>query len=158
MTLVEADASDPTPKTRSVVVAGATPLPDSEPDITVGPDGKIRASALFAEDPGFRQMFVAEVTWSVGIGEGTVAKTSAGRLPAPPRSATVTYAVTSRPASRREWLVLLRDGTVVFSGSPNRPRRLDGSLMLPLNLLAMSRMTYLLTLDKQGLPQLELMH
>ena len=158
MMLVEADAADTSPKTRSVVVEGAAPLPDSEPAISIGPDGKIRASALFGEDPGLRRMFVAEVTWPSGPGEGTVARAGAGRLPSAPRSAAVTYSVTRRPADRREWLVLLRDGTVVFSGSPNRPRQLDGALMLPLDLLAMSRMTYLLTLDKQGLPQLELMH
>jgi hypothetical protein len=46
----------------------------------------------------------------------------------------------------------------VFSGSPGRPRQIDGSLIPPLDLLAMSRMTYLLTLDKQGLPRLQLMH
>jgi len=158
MTLVEADPADATPKTRSVVVTGAVLLPDSEPAITIAPDGKTRASAIFAEDSGMRRMFVADVTWPTGPGEGTVARASAGRLPGPPRAAAVTYSVTSRAAARRDWLVLLRDGTAIFSGSPTRPRQLDGSLMLPLDLLGMSQMTYLLTLDKQGLPRLELMH
>jgi len=158
MMLVEAEPNDVTPKTRTAFVSGATPLPNSEPAISFGPDGTVRTSALFGEDPGLRRMFVAEVTWSVGAVEGAVARFSAGRLPSAPRSAVASYSVTGRPPARREWLVLLQDGTVVFSGSPARPRPLDGSLMLPLNLLAMSRMTYLLTLDKQGLPQLELMH
>jgi hypothetical protein len=158
MTLVEADQADTTPKTRSVVVTGAVLLPDSEPAITIGPDGKTRASAIFAEDPDLRRMFVADVAWPTGPGEGVVARAGAGRLPNPPRAAAVTYSVTSRPAARRDWLVLLRDGTVIFSGSPTRPRQIDGSLLLPLDLLAMSEMTYLLTLDKQGLPQFELMH
>lgn len=158
MMLVESDAVDVPPRTRSVLVPGAVPLPDSEPAVTVGPDGTIRASALFAEETAFRRVFVADVTWPPGASDGTVAKTNAGRLPSPPRSAAVTFSVTRRPPDRRDWVVLLRDGTVVFSGSPGRPRRLNGSLLLPLDLVAMSRMTYLLTLDAQGLPQLELMH
>jgi hypothetical protein len=158
MTLVEADPADAAPDVRSVAIDGAVLLPDSQPAITIAPDGKIRASAIFAEDPSMRRMFVADVTWPSGTGEGTVAKAAAGRLPGPPRAAAVAYSVASRPATRRDWLVLLRDGTVIFSGSPTRPRQLDGSLMLPLDLLGMSQMTYLLTLDRQGLPRLELMH
>jgi hypothetical protein len=157
MILVESGADQATPTLREGVLPGATPLPGSEPGITVAADGTVHASALFAEGPNQRNLFVADIKWPSGSGAATPARGKIFKLPGAPRSAQVTYSVANKSA-RREWIVLLQDGSVVFSGSPNRPRKVDGTPAIPLNLIAMSQMSYLLTLDNQGLPRLELMH
>jgi hypothetical protein len=78
-------------------------------------------------------------------------------LPVAPRAGVATFAVSGKSAGRREWLVLLEDGKVIFSGSPDEARPIRGAPSLPLALLAMAQMTYLLTLDDDGLPRLELL-
>jgi hypothetical protein len=157
MILVESGGDQATPVLREGVLPDATPLPGAEPAIMVDSDGTIHASAIFVEGANQRNVFVADIKWPPGSGAASPSRGKTFKLPGTPRSAQVTYSVTSK-SPRREWLVLLQDGSVVFSGSPNRPRKVDGSPALPLDLVAMSQMTYLLTLDKQGLPRLELMH
>jgi hypothetical protein len=157
MILVDGGTDQTKPAVREAVLPDATPLPGGEPAIMVATDGTIHASAIFVEDVKQRKVFVADVKWPAGSGQATPTRGKSFKLPGAPRSAQVTYSVASK-SPRREWLVLLQDGSVVFSGSPNRPRKVDGSPALPIDLVAMSQMTYLLTLDKQGLPRLELMH
>lgn len=155
--LAEAGPGDVQPVLRSVRIDGAAPLPDSEPGIAFAADGTVYASAILSERGQPRNAFVADIRWPPGSGDGAVTRENIKRLPGAPRSAAATFSVT-RGARRREWIVLLQDGAVVFSGSPGRPRTTTGTPSLPLKLLAMSKMTYLLTLDKQGLPRFELMH
>jgi hypothetical protein len=157
MALVDGGVDQAQPAVREVVLPDATPLPGGEPALMMAPDGTIHASAMFVEDAKQRKVFVADIKWPAGSGQGTPTRGKSFKLPGATRSAQITYSVTSK-SPRREWLVLLQDGSVVFSGSPSRPRKVDGSPAIPLDLVAMSQMTYLLTLDKQGLPRLELMH
>jgi hypothetical protein len=156
MILVESGAEGE-PSLRIVHLPGAAPLPDCEPGISFLPDGTILTSALFSEKGQAREAFVVDVHWPAGSGEGTVAREKFKRLSAMPRSAAVTYSVAGGQP-RRDWIVLLVNGTIVFSGTPTRPRGLSETPSLPLKLLGMSRMTYLLTLDQEGLPRLELVH
>ena len=110
----------------------AAPLPESEPGFKSAPTVRFDAAALFVEDQRARKILVADVKWPQGSGEGVVTRAPAGRLPAAARSAQVTYSVSPKSNGRREWLVLLQDGAVVFSGSPGRPRKVDGTPSLPL--------------------------
>jgi hypothetical protein len=144
------------PTVRTVAVEHAYALPASEPGIHVDMDGTVHTSVLFAGDESLHKLFIASVIWPASGGGGQLDRGAASELPGPPRAAAVTYSVSHGSAGRRAWVVLLENGQVVSGGWPTGPRTLHGTPSLPLDLVAMSKMSYLLTLDAQGLPRLEL--
>jgi len=156
ISLVQIAPGDNKPKVRTVAIAHANPLPASEPGIHVDVDGTVHTSALFAEDKSLRKLFIASIVWPASGGNGQLERMVAGELPGQPRAAAVTYSVSYQSPARRAWVVLLENGGVVSGGWPKGPRALRGTPSLPLDLVAMSKMSYLLTLDAQGLPRLEL--
>ena len=144
------------PTVRNVTVPHAYPLPASEPGIHVDADGTVHTAVLFAEDKSLRKLFIASVVWPAAGDSGQLDREAASELPGQPRAAAVTYSVSHASAGRRAWVVLLENGQVVSGGWPTGPRTLHGTPSLPLDLVAMSKMSYLLTMDAQGLPRLEL--
>jgi hypothetical protein len=159
MTLVQWTPGDSHPSVRSVKVPGVVPLPAAEPALRFEPDGTVRASALFAESGQPRGLVLVDATWPPGAADGRVtAREHVATLAGPARAAAVTYSVARLSPGRREWLVLLADGSTVFSASPAEHHHLAAAPVLPLQMLAMSQATYVLAADKQGFPQLLPLH
>jgi hypothetical protein len=161
LTLVQWTPDAARPSVRSLTVPGALPAPGAEPALRFEADGTARGSALFidGEDPQHRSLLLVDATWPPGAMEGRLsARQSVVRLAAPLRAAAVTYSVAPPSPGRRDWLVLLTDGTAIFSGSPGEHRQLGAAPSLPLQLVGMSRTTYVLAVDKQGFPQLVPLH
>ena len=154
--LVQLESGSSKATVRTVAVPHAYPLPASEPGIHVDADGTVHTAVLFAENKSLRKLFIASVLWPAAGGSGQLERVAHGELPDQPRAAAVTYSVSHVSAGRRAWVVLLESGQVVSGGWPAGPRTLHGTPSLPLDLVAMSKMSYLLTLDAQGLPRLEL--
>ncbi len=154
--LVEAAADGPG-RQRGVKLGKAFAMPDTGLAVSVEADGSVRVAVPLADDAARRKLALADAVFPPGDAPATVQRSAGPQLPLAARSAVAAHAVTAG-TRRRDWLVLLQDGRVLFSGSnKNRPRPLNGVPVLPLQLLPMSRHSYLLSLGERHLPQLELM-
>jgi len=150
LTLVS-DATGGKPAYRNLSLRELFPLESSEPAIYVGPDGTVHTSALLATSAEARSLKVVDVAWPP-IGEPLVEVGKPIVLPARFRGAMAAYSVAG--GRRREWAVLLENENVITSKAPGIARKMTGQPVLPLELLPMSAITYLLTIDA-GLPRFE---
>lgn len=153
LTLVSAGTGG-TPAFRTLLLSGLHPLEASEPAIYVGPDGTVHTSTLLATGPEARSLKVVDVAWRLS-GDPVVEIGKPIELPADFRGAMAAYSVAG--GRRREWAVLLGNGQIMSSRAPGVERTTTGRPVVPLELLPMSAITYLLTLD-EGLPRLEVVY
>jgi hypothetical protein len=155
--LVQSSA-DLAPRTRVAALPGALPLPGGEPGLWIDGQGVVHASVLLTGAERANELIIADVSWPPEDGEPTITRARAAWLPVPARAGAVTYSVSRKSPGRREWLVLLEDGEMICSRSPDEARPFPGAPSFPLALLAMSEMTYVLTLAADGLPRLDLLY
>jgi cell division septal protein FtsQ len=73
-----------------------------------------------------------------------------GPAEARPKAAAAGYVVAANGIQRRDWVILLENGNVVYAGRPSPSRRLPSTPVLPLQLVLLEAGTYLLTVDATG--------
>ena len=128
-------------------------MPGAEPGLRVAEDGTAHAAILLLTDAAARRFAIADMVFGRdGRLRGEVAVKPLGQLEAAPKTAAAAYTVTLGSAIRRDWVVLLENGKVVHSESEGEARPLNGTPVLPLQLVPLSAGTYLLTLDGNGKP------
>jgi len=121
-----------------VTLPGAHALPGCRPAVRVDAAGLTHVAVLYASDAGLRQIVLAELTYAAaGKPAGAPIVTPQGALPAAASSAVVAYGKDRWGSLRRDWLVLLPDGKVLFS---------LGGRVAP-SLASLPEGTFVLTLD-----------
>jgi hypothetical protein len=125
----------------------------SEPGLNVDANGIVNAAVLFESDSQAHRLAIVDMRFSPDgnlLAEPRI--TELGPLPGPPQAATAGYVVSADGAPRRDWVVLLRNGTVIHSGNPERPEPLEAAPAIPLELVSLASSAYLLTTDPSGKP------
>ncbi|HUT35740.1 MAG TPA: hypothetical protein VNE39_19790 [Planctomycetota bacterium] len=158
--LADAGAGTTAPRLRTVAIEGKHALPASEIAVRVADDGSVHAAALVAEDAQATRLCIADATWSpdaAAPGQVSVAA-AATTLPGPSRASAVGYSVAPGGPPRRDWAVLLGGSRILSSASPHEPHTLQGTVVVPIEMLAMSRLTYVLTRHPEDVVRLERVH
>lgn len=127
----------------SAAIEKAVALPDSEPGLAIASDGTIRTSLLVADPEHRRAISIVDWQWSRAEPHAEAKRLPVVNLPQDPKAAAVVYAL-SPGVPRRDWVILYGENIVVTSGSPTRPRMLNGTPTLPLQLLPRAEMSFLL--------------
>ncbi len=142
-----------------VTLPHAFALPGCRPAVRVDASGVTHVAVLYAADAGLRQISLAEVTYGAdGRPSGAPVILPQTTLPEAASSAVVSYGrdqygEEERISFRRDWLVLLPDGRVLFSlggRAAQGPVSLGSALVLPLELASPATRTFVLTLDPKS--------
>ncbi len=142
---------------QSVRVPNVTAINNTEPGLLVAEDGTTRAAVIVETNATTRDFGVVDLTFDrQGRPVGTPAVSPLGRLPIAARAAAATYTIT-RDAVRRDWFVLLENGSAMHSASGGNARQLRSAPLVPLQLVALSSSTYVLALDANGKPEFVLL-
>jgi hypothetical protein len=132
-----------------LLVDNAFAIPDSEPGISIAPDGAVKAAVLFATHPGRRSLAVADIAVGADAKTGiTVSDTR--KVQAAVVRAWTGYQVTSEGPPTRIWLIRMADGS--FLGGPDLVPVVTEAPVV--DLLRMSVATYVLVLDGDRGPRL----
>jgi hypothetical protein len=131
------------------LIDNAFALPDSEPSVSIAPDGSVQAAVLFARHPGLRTLAVADLT-SRRNDKGDIVVSDAGLAPAAVVRAWTTQRVTSEGQPARRWLIRTVNGSVF--GGPGLVPVAAGAAVV--DFLRMSAATYVLALDPDRGPHL----
>ena len=157
--VMHADAGDGGSAPRGVTVSHipeAITMPNSEPGVYVDTAGVTHTSILFRRDIENPAFFLADLAFGPdgkAIGEPLVE--SLGVLPTPATSAAVSFLAEPGRPMRRDWVVILQDGSVMHSQIPGRPMKTRGIPVEPPDLVVLRQTTYLLTqpqTSRQGMP------
>lgn len=124
-------------------IENAVLLPQSEPGLAIASDGTIRASVLVAEPEQRRRISTVEWKWKHGEPGVAPERQRVVDLAQDPRAAAVVYTF-SAGVPRRDWVILYGSEIIVTNRSPGRSRILDGTPILPLQLLPRAQTSYLL--------------
>jgi hypothetical protein len=130
-------------------------IPGAEPGVRVDEQGSAHVALLVASNAAFTELSIVDVSFIAGRDVPPTPKIEPARkLTVPPVAAGIAFQ--SRPDSpmRRDWIVLLADGTLVHSQSKSKPMQTGGKPVTPLELVALTQSTYVLTLKVEG-PDLE---
>ena len=127
----------------TAAIEKAIALSNSEPGLAISSDGTIRASLLVADPEQPRAISIVDWQWSRAVPHAEAKRQLAVNLTQDPKASAVVYALASG-IPRRDWVILYGSDIVVTSGSPARPRMLNGTPMLPLQLLPRAEMSFLL--------------
>ena len=127
----------------TAAIEKAVTLPESEPGLAISSDGTIQTSLLVADPEQRRAISIVDWQWSRGEPQAEAKRLPAVNLLQDPKAAAVVYEL-SHGVPRRDWVILYGDNIVVTSGSPARPRMLNGTPVVPLQLLPRAQMSFLL--------------
>jgi hypothetical protein len=145
-TLVESVQSGARARTASI--GNVWLLPDSEPALRIDDGGTVHVSFVAARDSQLRSISVVDLAWTASSSvEQKISEPV--QLDDAVRAAAVTYSATTRDPARREWVAVLKNGGVIGSRTRGNIRQVRGTVVMPLQVLAMSQMCYLLTTDTQ---------
>jgi hypothetical protein len=124
-------------------------LPNSEPSVSVAPDGTVRTSILFARHPLHRTLAVSDVTWHRN-GEEKIAVSDLGMVAGPVLQAWSAHSVTLDGQPARRWLARSASD---LSGGGDHPIPVRTAFPV-VDFLRMSAATYVLVLDPDRGPHL----
>jgi hypothetical protein len=130
------------------LVDGVFAIPDSEPGVSIAPNGSVKAAVLVAKHPARRTLALADVTAGRN-GEMPVKVFDAGTVQSPVVRAWTVSQVTAEGPPTTVWLVQTADG--IFGGSDMVRVAAESR---PIDLLRMSVASYVLTLDPDRGPNL----
>ena len=153
--LFGADAGGALRQIAAALVPDVHVMASSRPGLRIDEDGFVHASMLYLRDIAARRAGVADVTFGPDGEAREVSWNGFGALSGVPVAASLVYSVTPARPVRRDWVVLLEDGSVVTSRSPDEPQVLPGKPARPLELLPLARGTYILVIDPVRGPLLE---
>jgi hypothetical protein len=138
-------------------IPGHHPVPGCDPGLRIDDQGSTHISLLLSTAPDSTELVVADATLDAAKQWVSPPKLEKARkLPAQPVTGGITFQSRTDRPMRRDWAVLLPDGSVVHSLSQDRPMRPQGKPVTPLQMVARSQATYLLTLRLEG-PYLEML-
>lgn len=130
-------------------------LPGSEIGVRIDETGTTYVSLVVSSTPDFLDISIVDAVFPAGGDKTVVPRVEAGpKLAVPPVAAAITFQSRPDRPMRRDWAVLLSNGSLVHNKSAQKPMRPQGKPVTPLELVALSQTTYLLTLGLAG-PNLE---
>jgi hypothetical protein len=136
-------------------VPGAIVLPGGQPGLYIDDRGDTHAGLLLLADAAGTELLVVDAVFPAAGGLVPQPKvTKARKLPRPAVAGAVAFQARADRPMRRDWAVLLMDGSVSHSQSEAKPMRPTRLTITPMELLVQSQATYLLTAGPDG-PWLE---
>ena len=135
----------------------AFPIPGVEPGIETDAQGVTHLAVLYATDAARRHISIVDIV--IGA-DGKAQKPEFTRLtvlPDAPVAGAICYQLAANAPMRRDWAILMKNGEVAHSVAPGHPQRLDAAPTVPLELLALSKASYLLTSDPKKGPDFALL-
>jgi hypothetical protein len=127
-------------------------LPASEPAVQAIDARDVEVAVLVRRD---RDLAIARVNIdATALTAGEVRVDTVGQAFGTVRAAATVFSLDPSRARQLSWIVLMRDGRALTSSSPKKPYALNSPVMVPLELLPVSAYTYLLTIARDGLPEL----
>jgi hypothetical protein len=141
----------------TVRFAGVRILPASVPAAWIDDEGVLTAVLIACDEREPETIVRADARFGVGATpESSLSRV--GHLPRPPRSARAVYCATPGPTPPRvDWAVLLDDGSAVSSQSTSA-QSLGAAALVPLEMVALSRTTYVLVASDTAGPLLVPLH
>jgi hypothetical protein len=128
----------------------ARSLPDSEPALRVDEQGVVHVAVL-CETAAYQQsskLAVIDASFPPGASASVKSNvTELGALPSGMKAAAATFVVSAGAPMRRDWVILFEGNRVMNSRSGPHVQHLPGPAVLPLQLVAITDATYLITLD-----------
>jgi hypothetical protein len=128
-------------------VSKAKLIPQSEAALLVNAIGDVRAALLVADPEDPRKLRVAEWVRPHDTEAGKIVAAQEKpvfEVPEDPVGSAAIYGPPLLSNPRRDWVVVLENGSVVTNRDPGNPRELEGQAVFPLQLLPRPQMTYLL--------------
>jgi hypothetical protein len=125
-------------------------LPNTEPSVSIAPDGTVRASLLFGRHPLLRSLAVADVT-APRNGKASLAISDVGRAEATVLQGWTAQSVSEGPPVRR-WLIRTANGSAGGGSGPAPVPAATGAVVV--DFLRMSVSTYVLAIDPDRGPRL----
>jgi hypothetical protein len=130
-------------------------IPGVEPGLRIDEQGVSHLSLLVAADSSLREVSIVDVSvLPNGSFSAETRMSPARKLEQAVVAGCATYQSRPDKPMRRDWAVLLADGSIVHSQSGGKPMRPHGKPVTPLQMVAMSQATYFLSLAEDG-PHLE---
>lgn len=140
---------------RAVLAEGVTPIPGSEPGLRIDEEGVIHASVLVFTDATKLDLAIVDAVFPADDRPPRKpVLTPIRTLETPPVAGGIAFQARPDRPMRRDWVVLLADGTILHNMSGEELMRSDGVPVVPLSLVALSQATYVLTSGAEG-PELE---
>lgn len=152
--LYDIDSSTGNP--RLLAVPKVYAIPGSEPGAYVDDKGVSHVSFVASASADLKQLVIVDTHFPAQPSDKSTSEVQRLRAIADvPTHAAVAFQARADRPMRRDWVVAMRDGTLIHE-SQERAMRTDRPVVLPLNVVRMSQATYVLTADKTG-PWLEML-
>ncbi len=149
--LVDLENGRAAPGASNARIPGYFALPSAEPGIRIDQQGTTYVSLLLAANPELTDLSVADISFPAAKDERPTPRIEKARKVAvAPVAAGVTFQSRPDRPMRRDWVLLLPDGSLVHNLSSDKPMRPQGKPVTPLSLVALSQATYILTLRADG--------
>lgn len=149
---IDSPSGDP----RALTVPRIFAIPGSEPAAYVDDKGTSHVSFVASASEDLKQLVIVDTHFPAQPnGKPTSEAQRLREVPESPTHATVAFQARADRPMRRDWVVAMRDGTLIHE-SQEHAMRTDRPVVLPLNVVRMSQATYVLTADKSG-PWLEML-
>jgi len=130
-------------------------IPGAQPALRIDDEGTSHISLLVAADSAFQDLSVVDVSVPNGDAAASEPQVSHVRkLTQTPVAVGITFQARPDRPMRCDWAVLLPDGTIAHNHSQDSTMRPRGKPVTPLQMVAMSQATYILTIGDDG-PMLE---
>ncbi len=141
-------AGEKTPaKSTTARLPGHFSIPAAEPGIRIDAQGNTFVSLLIAANQELTEISVADLVFPAGRDKPPSQEVTPVRtLDAAPVAAAIAFQSRPDRPMRRDWVVLNSNGTLVHSQSNGSPMQPQGNPVTPLELVALSQATYVLTL------------
>lgn len=138
-------------------VAAGNTIANTEPGFQIDREGGIHVAFPFENQTG--EVVIADLRLTKeGKLVHAVELTPVGKLPSAPKASAASYVITADGPPRRDWAILLDNGSVIHSFNAHVPQQLRGAPAMPLELISLTSAGYLLVAGKSGNPEFEYLH
>lgn len=130
---------------------GVIPIPGSEPGLRIDEKGDTHASLLVTTDAAGLELAIIDAVFPAdGAAPALPKMTPLRTLSVPAMAGSVAYQADPDSPMRRDWAVLLANGSILHNMSEDALMQPRGVPAVPLDLVALSEATYLLASGVEG--------
>jgi hypothetical protein len=157
MTVIDAGDAGNSGPVRTLRIPNAYALPDSQPASYLRQDRSIWISVVISTNPEHTELALVDAVIPEQAGNRAEPKiTPISQTKNAPKGAATVFDISQSGTATRDWAVLLTDGQVIHAAAGNRVK-LASPPVLPLELVRLAGSTYVLSLQRDGRPELALL-